>query len=97
MLLARPATAIFVSDCTSQVQRLLHNGEKQHPGTKRKLGDNPVPAAIAGILNDPPVSDDNASVASVIIYLEPWASAQTGKVVKLTDFTLSLFRDKQST
>jgi RNA polymerase sigma factor (sigma-70 family) len=63
---------------------------------RMQLGENPIPAAIGGVLNDPPGSDDKVSVASVIIYLEPWATAQSGKVVKLTDFTLSPFQDKQS-
>ncbi len=63
---------------------------------RMQLGDNPIPAAIGGVLNDPPGSDDNAGVASVIIYLEPWASAKSGQVVKLTDLTPSLFQDKKN-
>ena len=62
---------------------------------RMELSDNPVPAAIGGVLNNPPGHSAKASVASVIIYLEPWATAQSGKVVKLTDFTMSLFQDKR--
>ena len=60
---------------------------------RMQLSDNPVPAAIGGILNNPPASDDKASVASVIIYLEPWASAHSGQTIKLADFNLSLFQN----
>ncbi|MHC4212225.1 MAG: RNA polymerase sigma factor [Planctomycetota bacterium] len=63
---------------------------------RMQLGENTIPAAIGGILNNSPGSDDKANVASVIIYLEPWASAKSGKVVKLTDFSMSLFQDNKS-
>jgi RNA polymerase sigma factor (sigma-70 family) len=61
-----------------------------------QLGDNPIPAAIGGVHNPWPGLSDKVSVASVLIYLEAWATAQTGQVVELTHFSpLSLFEDNK--
>lgn len=53
---------------------------------RMQLGDNPIPAAIGGVLNPWPGLPDGVSVAAVFIYLEPWVTAQAGQVVELTDF-----------
>ncbi len=52
-----------------------------------QLGDDPVPAAIRGVQNPWPGLPDGINVASVLIYLEPWAAAQTGEAVELADFS----------
>lgn len=54
---------------------------------RMQLGDNPVPAAIAGILNPRPEIYGKGNIASAIIYLEPWAAAQSGQTVELSDFS----------
>ncbi|MHC4542159.1 MAG: RNA polymerase sigma factor [Planctomycetota bacterium] len=50
-------------------------------------GDNPVPAAIGGVHNPWPGIPEGICVASVLIYLEPWAEARSGQVVELADFS----------
>ena len=52
-----------------------------------QLGDNPVPAAIGGVQNAWPGMPDGIGVASVLIYLEPWAAAQSGESVELAGFS----------
>jgi len=64
-------------------------------GLRMQLGDNPVPAAIGGVLNPRPGLPDGISIASVHIYLEPWAAAQSGEVVEPAEFSLSDFIKKQ--
>lgn len=64
-------------------------------GLRMQLGDNPVPAAIGGVQNPWPGLHDGISVASVLIYLEPWATAQTGQAVELADFSLFDFMKKE--
>ena len=56
-------------------------------GLRMQLGDDPVPAAIGGVLNSWPGIPDGISVACVLIYLEPWAAAVSGKSVELADFS----------
>jgi RNA polymerase sigma factor (sigma-70 family) len=61
---------------------------------RMQLGDNPIPAAIGGVLSPWPGLPDQVSAASVLIYLEPWAAAQTGHGVELAPFSPeSLFKD----
>ena len=60
-------------------------------GLRMQLGDNPVPAAIGGVHNPWPGLPEGASFASVLIYLEPWAAAQSGQTIELTDFSPSDF------
>ncbi len=48
-----------------------------------QLGDNPILAAIGGVLNRWSILPDGVQVASVTIYLEPWASARSGQVIEL--------------
>jgi hypothetical protein len=60
-------------------------------GLRMQLGDNPIPAAIGGVHTPWPGLPEGASFASILIYLEPWASARSGQVVELEDFTISDF------
>jgi hypothetical protein len=53
-----------------------------------QLGDNPIPAAIGGAHNTRPGLPDGISATSVLICLEPWAAAQTGRAVELADLSL---------
>jgi RNA polymerase sigma factor (sigma-70 family) len=52
---------------------------------RMQLGESPIPAAIGGVLNSWPGLSERVSVASVVIYLEPWAAVQSGQVVELAD------------
>ncbi len=61
---------------------------------RMQLGDNPIPAAIGGVLNHLPGLPDNVTVASVDVYLEPWATARSGQAVELADFSLFDFPEK---
>jgi len=63
-------------------------------GLRMQLGDNPVPAAIGGVQNPWPGLPDGINVASVLIYLEPWAAAQSGEDVELAEFSLVDFMKK---
>jgi hypothetical protein len=64
-------------------------------GLRMQLGDDPVPAAIGGVHNNWPGLPDGIGVACVLIYLEPWAAAQSGQTVKLADFSLFDFMKKK--
>jgi RNA polymerase sigma-70 factor (ECF subfamily) len=64
-------------------------------GLRMQLGDNPVPAAIGGVHNTWPGLPDGIDVASVLIYLEPWATAKSGQTVELEDFSLFDFMKKE--
>ncbi|MHC4324722.1 MAG: RNA polymerase sigma factor [Planctomycetota bacterium] len=64
-------------------------------GLRMQLGDNPVPAAIGGVQNPWPGLPEGINIASVIIYLEPWAAAQSGKAVNLADFSPLDFMNKE--
>lgn len=50
---------------------------------RMQLGDNPIPAAIGGVLNRPSVLPEEVHVASIAIYLEPWAAARSGQAIEL--------------
>ena len=56
-------------------------------GLRMQLGDDPVPAAIGGVLNSWSSIPDGTSVACVLIYLEPWAAAKSGESVELAGFS----------
>jgi RNA polymerase sigma factor (sigma-70 family) len=64
-------------------------------GLRMQLGDDPVPAAIGGVHNNWPGLPDGIAVASVLIYLEPWAAAKSGETVELADFSLFDFMQKE--
>ena len=63
-------------------------------GLRMQLGNDPIPAAIGGVQSHWPGLPDGISVASVLIYLEPWAAAQSGEAVELADFSLFDFMKK---
>jgi hypothetical protein len=64
-------------------------------GLRMQLGDDPVPAAIGGVHNNWPGLPDGIGVASVHIYLEPWAAARSGRAVELAEFSLFDFLKKE--
>lgn len=64
-------------------------------GLRMQLGDNPVPAAIGGVHNNRPGLPDGIAVASVLVYLEPWAAAKSGQAVELTEFSIFDFIKKE--
>jgi hypothetical protein len=47
------------------------------------------------VLSPWPNMPDGVSSACVQIFLEPWATAQSGQVVELSDFPLSDFLDNK--
>jgi RNA polymerase sigma-70 factor (ECF subfamily) len=54
---------------------------------RMQIDDNPIPAVIAGVLNPRPEIYGDGHIASAIIYLEPWAEAQSGQTIELSDFS----------
>jgi hypothetical protein len=56
-------------------------------GLRMQLGDNPVPAVIGGVHNSWPGLPDGINVASILIYIEPWAAVKSGQAVELADFS----------
>ena len=61
---------------------------------RMQLGDNPIPAAIGGVHDSWPGLPEGITVASLLIYLEPWAAAHTGQPVELAPFSpQSIFED----
>jgi RNA polymerase sigma factor (sigma-70 family) len=54
---------------------------------RMQLGDNPIPAAVGGVLNPWSILPEGVYVASVGIYLEPWASIRSGQAIELTEGT----------
>ncbi len=64
-------------------------------GLRMQIGDDPVPAAIGGVYNTWPGLPEGINIASVLIYLEPWAAAQSGRDVELADFSPLDFMKKE--
>ena len=54
---------------------------------RMQLRDNPIPAAIGGVHDSWLGIPEGISVASVLIYLEPWAAAHSGQAVELAPFS----------
>lgn len=69
------------------VQFRPYEEPKYRAALRMQLGDNPIPAAIGGVLNRWSTLPEGVWAASVGIYLEPWASARSGQVVELTEGT----------
>lgn len=66
-------------------------------GLRMQLGDNPIPAAIGGVHMPWPGLPKGGHFASVVIYLEPWATARSGQVIELEDFSMAdFFGDRKS-
>jgi hypothetical protein len=70
------------------VRFLAYEEPRYRAALRLQLGDSPIPAAIGGVHNPWAGLSDRISVASVLIYLEPWATAQSGQIVELADFSL---------
>ena len=64
---------------------------------RMQLADNPIPAAMGGVHNPHPLFglSDEVSVASILICLEPWATAKSGRVIELADFSLLDFLENE--
>ena len=71
----------------SPVSFRSYDEPRYRAGLRMQLGDDPVPAAIGGVQNPWPGLPDGIDVASIHIYLEPWAAAQSGEAVELADFS----------
>jgi hypothetical protein len=54
-------------------------------GLRMQIENNPIPAAIGGVLSFPPESSDKVHAASIMIYLEPWGAARSGQAIELAD------------
>jgi predicted DNA-binding protein (UPF0251 family) len=54
---------------------------------RMQIEDNPIPAAIAGVLNPRPEIYGEGNITVAVIYLEPWAAAQSGQKIELSDFS----------
>jgi RNA polymerase sigma factor (sigma-70 family) len=54
---------------------------------RMQLGDDPIPTAVGGVLNRWSILPEGVCVASVGIYLEPWASIRSGQAIELTEGT----------
>jgi hypothetical protein len=92
--LLRPLSKVIAPDTSARFS--AYDEPRYRAALRMQVGDNPIPAAIGGVLNPWPGLPDGVSVASVLIYLEPWATAQTGQVIELTHFSpLSLFEDNK--
>ncbi len=74
-----------------------YDDPRHRAALRMRLADNPVPAATGGVLKSLPGLADDVSVASVQIFLEPWAAAQSGQTVELAESPSidSLRRDRQ--
>jgi RNA polymerase sigma factor (sigma-70 family) len=77
------------------VRFVTYEDPRYRVALRMQLGDNPIPAAIGGVHDFWPGLPEGVSVASVLIYLEPWAAAHTGEAVELVPFSSpqSLFED----
>ena len=62
---------------------------------RMQLGDIPIPAAMGGPLNPWPNMPEGVNAACVQIFLEPWATAQSGQVVELADIPPLFFEDNK--
>ena len=60
-------------------------------GLRMQIGNNAIPAAIGGVHTPWPGLPKGACFASVLIYLEPWATARSGQVIEFEDFSPSDF------
>jgi RNA polymerase sigma factor (sigma-70 family) len=74
----------------TSVRFCSYDDPRYRAALRMQLAYNPAPAAIGGVHNPHPLlgPSDRASVASILIYLEPWAAAKSGEVVELADFSL---------
>ncbi len=71
----------------TSVQFRPYEEPRYRAALRMQLGDYPIPAAIGGVLNRWSILPEGVWVASVGIYLEPWASARSGRIIELTEGT----------
>jgi len=78
------------------VRLTAFDGPHYRAALRMQLADNPIPAAMGGVHNPHPLlgTSERGSVASILIYLEPWATARSGEAVELADFSLFDFMKK---
>jgi len=62
-----------------------HEEPRFRAALRMQLANDPIPAAIGGVLNRLPRLPDDVTVACVDVYLEPWAAARSGQAVELAD------------
>ena len=53
-----------------------------------ELAGHAIPAATGGVLNPWSILPEGTYVASVTIYLEPWASIRSGQAIELMEGSL---------
>lgn len=76
------------------VRFVTYEDPRYRAALRMQLGENRIPAAIGGVHDSWPGLPEGVSVASVLIYLEPWAAAHTGQPVELAPFSPpSLLKD----
>ena len=75
---------------------LAYEEPRYRSALRMQLGNIPIPAAIGGSLNSWPNMPKGISLARVQIFLESWATAQSGQVVELAELSplLDLVRNK---
>ena len=64
-----------------------HEEPRYRAALHMQLGEGPIPAAIGGVHNRWSILPEGVQVASVTIYLEPWASIRSGQIVDLVKGT----------
>ncbi len=65
------------------VQFLPYREPRFRAALRMQLGNNPIPAAIGGVLNRPSILPEEVHVACVTLYLEPWVVARSGLRIEL--------------
>ena len=74
---------------------LAYEEPRYRSALRMQLGNIAIPSAIGGPLNPWPNMPESVSAACIQIFLEPWATAQSGQVVGLIEFSLSDFLDNR--
>jgi hypothetical protein len=79
-LLRRLATAIVPG---VQVRFTAYEDLRFRAALQMQLGEIPIPGAYGGVFESWPGIPDGVSTASAELFLEAWATAQSGEVIKL--------------
>ena len=72
-----------------------HDEPQFRSALRLQLSDIRVPAALGGVYYPWPEIPEGTGTAYVRIHLEPWATAQSGQVVELAQFSLPPFNEEQ--
>ena len=78
------------------VRFFTYDDPRYRTSLRMQFGDNPIPAAIGGVHNPTQGLSDKVSAASVILYLEPWAAAQSGQLIELAEFPTVFFENNKN-